>query len=303
MSQNQNFVTMEISDEDDYFESETTSVTEQEIMKSVDDNNVEEHDSDDKGKHILVGLPSVYIIFLIEECDNCCEKANLYCEDCSIYLCSQCSNLRHKSKRKGHQVKKLGHTEDLQGEECDYYSLLFEIIVVSQASDLDHESTVICGLAVQYFQLLTIHSWQKKVISAAINNRDTLVIQPTGSGKSLCYVIPPLYRASTAVIISPTISLMMDQVTKLNNRGIKATFLGSAQKEIINQLDQFRLVFTTPESFFDSASKRPHERFLQLARERKLCLVAIDEGHLICSWKSFRYGTNNATNKSCNVKL
>ena len=89
VSQNQNFVTMEISDEDDYFESETTSVTEQEIMKSVDDNIVEEHIveehvSDDKGKHILVGLPSVYIIFLIEECDNSCEKANLYCEDCSI---------------------------------------------------------------------------------------------------------------------------------------------------------------------------------------------------------------------------
>ena len=168
---------------------------------------------------------------------------------------------------------------------------------------MDHESTVICGLAVQYFQLLTIHSWQKKVISAAINNRDTLVIQPTGSGKSLCYMIPPFYRVSTAVIISPTISLMMDQVTKHNNKGINATFLGSAQKEIINQLDQFRLVFTTPESFFDSASKRPHERFLQFARERKLCLVAIDEGHVICSWKSSRYETNNATNKSCNVKI
>lgn len=52
VSQNQNFVTMEISDEDDYFESETTSVTEQEIMKSVDDKIVEEHGSDDKGKHI-----------------------------------------------------------------------------------------------------------------------------------------------------------------------------------------------------------------------------------------------------------
>lgn len=181
---------------------------------------------------------------------------------------------------------------------------MFEIIVVSQASDLDHGSTVICGLAVHYFQLLTIHSWQKKVISAAMNNRDTLVIQPTGSGKSLCYVIPPLYHVSTAVIISPTISLMMDQVTKLNNRGIKATFLGSAQKEIINQLDQFRVVFTTPESFFDSASKRPHERFLQLAREGKLCLVAIDEGHpIVVGNHSGMHGTNNATNKSCNVKL
>lgn len=142
----------------------------------------------------------MYITFLIEECDNCCENANLYCEDCSIYLCSQCSNLRHKSKRKGHQVKKLGRTENLQGEEWDYYSLLFEFIVVSQASDLDHGSTVICGLAIHYLQLLTIHSWQKKVISAAMNNRYTLVIQPTGSGKSLCYVIPPLYHVSTAVI-------------------------------------------------------------------------------------------------------
>ena len=90
---------------------------------------------------------------------------------------------------------------------------------------------MICGLAVKHFQLSTVHSWQMNVISGAINNRDTLVIQPTGSGKSLCYVIPPLYSGKTAIIISPTISLMTDQVTKLNKRGIPAILLGSAQKE------------------------------------------------------------------------
>uniref|UniRef100_A0A1X7UDG3 DNA 3'-5' helicase n=2 Tax=Amphimedon queenslandica TaxID=400682 RepID=A0A1X7UDG3_AMPQE len=92
-------------------------------------------------------------------------------------------------------------------------------------------------------------------ISTAINNRDTLVTQRTGSGKSLCYVIPPLCNATTTVIASPTISLMTDKATKLNRTGIKATFLGSAQKEIINKLDQLKSVFTTPESFFDDAKK------------------------------------------------
>jgi superfamily II DNA helicase RecQ len=116
------------------------------------------------------------------------------------------------------------------------------------------------------------------IVSGALNNKDTLVIQPTGSGKSLCYTIPPLYNGKTAIIISPTISLMSDQVTKLNNKGIPATLLGSAQKEdVMTKLHQFRLVFTTPESFFDRRNKKPHDTFLKMASKDQLTLLAIDE--------------------------
>jgi len=69
-----------------------------------------------------------------------------------------------------------------------------------------------------------------KAIAATVAGRDSVIIQPTGSGKSICFIMPPLYDGNTALVISPTISLMTDQVNKLVG---KAIFLGSAQK--INQ--------------------------------------------------------------------
>ena len=59
--------------------------------------------------------------------------------------------------------------------------------------------------------------------------RNTLVIYPTGSGKSLCFQFPPVYENKKAVVITPTISLMQDQVYKLNQLGIPSVFLGSAE--------------------------------------------------------------------------
>jgi len=79
----------------------------------------------------------------------------------------------------------------------------------------------------------------------------------TGSGKSICFCIPPLHDGKTAVVISPTISLMTDQVNKLTNRGISATFLGSAQKDDITPAilnGEYKIVFTTSESFYISSS-------------------------------------------------
>ena len=115
-----------------------------------------------------------------------------------------------------------------------------------------------------------------------------MIIQPTGSGKSICFIVPPLYDGKTAIVISPTISLMTDQVNKLIGRGVKATFLGSAQKEQVDQPisnGEFQVVYTTPDS---KVNKQPREMFFSLSREKKLSLVAIDEAHLIFSWKTFR---------------
>lgn len=85
---------------------------------------------------------------------------------------------------------------------------------------------------------------------------------------------------------------MTDQVKKLSDRGIKATFLGTAQagKDVILKVAKgdFSLVFTTPESFLNKSMNQPKEVFMQMEKEHKLCLVAIDEAHLIVSWKDFR---------------
>ena len=122
--------------------------------------------------------------------------------------------------------------------------------------------------------------------------KDRVVVQPTGSGKSMCFSLLPLLLQKTTLVISPTISLMTNQVKKLCDRGVEATFLGTAQadKDVDKKImkGDYALVFTTSESFFNKGTNKPKDMFIQMLEEAKLYLVAIDEAHLIVSWKDFR---------------
>lgn len=172
---------------------------------------------------------------------------------------------------------------------------VFDITILVKNKIPEHQNTIISGLAAEIFGLVNLHSWQMKAIAATLQGKDSLIIQPTGIGKSLCFIIPSLHDGKTTIVISPTISLMTDQVNKLVKRGVSATLLGSAQKDDVTQPIQngdYRIVYTTPESFYDKLKKQPREMFLKLSRERKLSLLAIDEAHLIFSWKNFRYISN-----------
>ena len=71
---------------------------------------------------------------------------------------------------------------------------------------------------------------QSQAIDQILNNNDVFVLMATGGGKSLCYCIPPLVKKKLAIVISPLISLMEDQVLALRGKGIQATFLGSTQE-------------------------------------------------------------------------
>lgn len=84
------------------------------------------------------------------------------------------------------------------------------MIILVNSKILEHQKAIISGLAAQKFGLVDLHCWQMKAITATLEGRDTLIIQPTGSGKSLCFIIPPLHDGKTAIVISPTISLMTD---------------------------------------------------------------------------------------------
>ena len=84
---------------------------------------------------------------------------------------------------------------------------------------------------------------------------------------------------------------MTDQVNKLLRNGIHVTLLGSAQKEskgVMKDVEsgKYQLVFSTPESFYSGG--RPCEAFLNMARDNKLSLLAVNEAHLITTWQSFR---------------
>ena len=127
-----------------------------------------------------------------------------------------------------------------------------DIFNSTSAEDSFQHATLIATLA-ERFSLTAFKPFQKKIINAALEGRDTLVVQPTGSGKGLCFQFPPVYQNKKAVVITPTISLMQDQVQKLNRIGIPATFVGSAQLDKQIEKDAFSpdskegIIFVTPE--------------------------------------------------------
>ncbi|MCZ6802850.1 MAG: DNA helicase RecQ [Proteobacteria bacterium] len=125
---------------------------------------------------------------------------------------------------------------------------------------------------------------QQEIIQELLNGCDALVLMPTGGGKSLCYQIPALVREGTAIVISPLIALMQDQVDALQQLGIKAAFLNSSlslneaqaieQQLINNELD---LVYVAPERLLT-------DQMLALLDRCRLALFAIDEAHCVSQW-------------------
>jgi ATP-dependent DNA helicase RecQ len=125
---------------------------------------------------------------------------------------------------------------------------------------------------------------QEAIVEAVRQGRDTLVVMPTGGGKSLCYQLPAVMAEGVALVISPLIALMKDQVDALNARGVPATFINSSlppgeQAARIRQLadNAYKLVYIAPERF-------RHRAFLEHLRKVKLSFVAIDEAHCISQW-------------------
>lgn len=167
------------------------------------------------------------------------------------------------------------------------------IFFAGTAKVCETQEMILHGLLAKYFGVAALHQWQLRTILATLDGRDGLVIQPTGSGKSICFYLPPLVTRKTALVVTPTISLMTDQVAKLESKGISATFLGTAQvdKSIMPKVAEgiFSVVFTTPETLIERSTGHPRRPFVKMAEERKLCMVAVDEAHLIQSWQNFRY--------------
>ena len=136
----------------------------------------------------------------------------------------------------------------------------------------------------EVFNLDNLRPGQAEVMRSVLEGNHTLAIMPTGAGKSLCYQLPTLHLPGTTVVVSPLISLMKDQVDKLEDAGLEASQLNSAltTQEREENLEQIKtensdFVFITPERFTTS-------EFLADLRKQTINFVVIDEAHCISEW-------------------
>ncbi len=130
----------------------------------------------------------------------------------------------------------------------------------------------------------TFRPLQREAMEAVLEHRDSVVVLPTGGGKSLCYQVPAILMDGLAVIVSPLISLMKDQVDGLRESGIAAAAVHSAldpaeRQRIANEIrgGNLKLLYVAPERLCT-------ERMLSFLQERKVSFIAIDEAHCISAW-------------------
>jgi ATP-dependent DNA helicase RecQ len=125
---------------------------------------------------------------------------------------------------------------------------------------------------------------QEQVVETLLAGQDTLVIMPTGGGKSLCYQLPSLVRAGTGVVISPLIALMQDQVNALSQLGIRAGCLNSSLPLEQLQATEAALVNGELDMIYIAPERLLQPRSLALFQRAKLALFAIDEAHCVSQW-------------------
>jgi len=125
---------------------------------------------------------------------------------------------------------------------------------------------------------------QQEIIETLISGQDCFVLMPTGGGKSLCYQIPALHRQGVAIVVSPLISLMKDQVDALNANGVSAACYNSSlaaqqARDVLLQLhrQQLDLLYVAPERLLSP-------EFLERLHDIKIALIAVDEAHCVSQW-------------------
>ena len=125
---------------------------------------------------------------------------------------------------------------------------------------------------------------QEKLINAVISGRDAMGIMPTGAGKSVCYQIPSLMFSGLTLVISPLISLMLDQVLTLKQYGIRAAFLNSTltpgqQRTVLSRAykNAYQIMYVAPE-------RLSSQSFVTFCQNYEIPFVAVDEAHCISQW-------------------
>lgn len=136
----------------------------------------------------------------------------------------------------------------------------------------------------KYFGMPSFREPQRSIIQSVLDKKDTLVVMPTGGGKSLCFQLPALLLPGVTLVVSPLIALMKDQVDALKARGLPAGLLNSSlsleeQREMLDAIRErkLKLVYVAPERFRSQA-------FLNALPKNAISLFAIDEAHCLSQW-------------------
>ncbi len=125
---------------------------------------------------------------------------------------------------------------------------------------------------------------QAEIIDWVAAGNDAFVLMPTGGGKSLCFQIPALHRSGTAVVVSPLISLMKDQVDALRANGVAAEVLNSSLSAEDSSAVYERLRAGEIDLLYVSPERLVMDGFLQMLSRMKIALFAIDEAHCVSQW-------------------
>lgn len=136
----------------------------------------------------------------------------------------------------------------------------------------------------KYYGYETFRDAQEEIIKTILSRKDSVVIMPTGGGKSVCYQLPAMVFEGLTVVISPLIALMKDQVETLNQNGIPATFINStlSAQEVHERLKVlkkggYKLVYVAPEGLYTEA-------FTRVCQSVTIDFIAVDEAHCISQW-------------------
>lgn len=166
----------------------------------------------------------------------------------------------------------------------DHDSLSF---MVSPDENIDFENPLsedVYAILLERFGFDSFRGSQEKIISKILEGHDSLIVMPTGGGKSLCYQLPALVKIGVTLVISPLLALMKDQVDALQRKGIAATMINSLlspreQYERIQEMTRgaYRLVYVAPERF-------RHEAFRNALKSFPPALIAVDEAHCLSQW-------------------
>ena len=136
----------------------------------------------------------------------------------------------------------------------------------------------------RYWGYESFRPMQEEIIDSAVTGHDTMVLLPTGGGKSLCYQLPALMMEGLCLVVSPLIALMKDQVVQLNSRRIKAACITSGMSHADTSAVFNNCLYGDVKFLYVSPERLQQRFFIEHFRKMKVCLIAVDEAHCVSQW-------------------